>query len=86
MWGRCDCATSIIFTIFVTGFLVLMHQIGLSIKESSTTASSNSLRDFEEGSLTTLTPLGRFDAFGGRAEGLNNPGGEILLVLGKVEA
>ena len=36
------------------------------------------------GQLTTLTPLGRFDAFVGRAEGLDNPGCNIVLVLGKL--
>ena len=33
-----------------------------------------------------LTPLGRFGVFAGRSEGHDNAGGDIFLVLGKVEA
>ena len=39
-----------------------------------------------EGSRTTLNPLGRFYVFTGRAEGLCEPGGDIVLMLGKAEA
>ena len=63
-----------------------MRHSGLSIKNISTDAISNSWLDFKEGIHTTLTPLGRFDTFTGIAEGLNNPGGDIVLVLGKSEA
>ena len=39
-----------------------------------------------EGNRTTLNPLGRFYVFTGRAEGLCEPGGDIVLMLGKAEA
>ena len=62
-----------------------MHQIGLSTKKISADAISNSWRASKEGSHATLTPLGRFYAFAGRAEGISDPGGEIILVLGKAD-
>ena len=63
-----------------------MRHICISVKNISTVASSNSQWAFEEVSHTTLTPLGRFDVFAGRADALDNPGGNIVLVLGKLEA
>ena len=57
----------------------------ISIKNTSSDASSNSQRASKEGIHATLTPLRRFDAFAGRAEGIKNPGGDIILVLGKAE-
>ena len=85
-WGRCDRTTSIILTIVVTEFFVPMRHIGLIIKNISTDVSSNSPRAFEEGSHTTLTPLGRFGAFAGRDESIDDPGGDIVPVLGKVKS
>ena len=63
-----------------------MRRTRLSIKNISTGVSSNSERVFEEGSHATLTTLGCFYTFAGRAEILDYPRGEILLVLGKAEA
>ena len=86
MWGKRDQDTSIVITIVVTGLLVLMRHIGLIIKTIGTDTSSNSWWSFEEGIHATLTPLSSFDEFVGRSEGINDTGGEIVLVLGKVEA
>ena len=63
-----------------------MCHIGLSIKKISTDASSNSWWSFKEGIYTTLTLPGRFDAFAGRDEDLDEPGCDIVMVLGKSEA
>ena len=41
-WGWRDCATSIVFSIVVTGLLMLMCHIGLIIKNISTDSSYNS--------------------------------------------
>ena len=63
-----------------------MRPIGLSIENISTDASSNNQLASKEGIHTTHTTLGRFDVFAGRSEGFDNPGGNILLVLGEAEA
>ena len=62
-----------------------MRHIGISIKKISTDASYNSWKASEEGSYATLTVIDSFDAFAGRAEGLDDPSGDIVLVLGKEE-
>ena len=62
-----------------------MRRIGLSIENISTGAIFNSRWASEEGSHAILILLGNFDAFAGRAEVLNNSGGDISLVLGKAE-
>ena len=64
---------------------MMMRRIGLRIKNISPGDSSNSQWASKEGIHATLTPLGRFGAFVSIAEGLDEPGSEILLVLGKAE-
>ena len=85
-WGWRDRANSIVLAIIVTGLLVMMRHIGLSIKKIITNASSYNRWASKEGSHNTLTPLGRFGEFEVRAEGLDDPGGEIVLVLEKSES
>ena len=60
-----------------------MHRIVISIKNISTDASYNSQWASKEDIHATLTPLGRFYAFAGISEGINNPDGDIIMVLGK---
>ena len=85
-WVLCYHATSVVLDIFITGLLILMHRIVISIKNISTDASYNSQWASKEDIHATLTPLGRFYAFAGISEGINNPDGDIIMVLGKSEA
>ena len=86
MWNQRDRATSIVLAIVAICLLMLMLRIGISIKNISTDASSNSWRASKEVIHAILTPLGRFDVFVGRSEGLDDPGGDAVLVLEKSEA
>ena len=65
---------------------MMMRRIGISIKNISNGARSNSQWSSKEVSHATLTPLGSFGAFWGGAEGIDDPGGNIVIVLGKAEA
>ena len=85
-WYWRDRATSIVLAIVVTGLLELMCHVSLIIEKISIGACSNSGWSPEEGSHVTLTPLGRFGVCVGRYDGLDDPGGDIVLVLEKAEA
>ena len=85
-WDLCDRATSVVLSIVVTGLLVLVCHIGLINQKISTGASSNSWWAPEEVRHATLTPLGRFDVYVVRSDGIDDPGGDIVLVLEKVES
>ena len=63
-----------------------MRRIGRNIKNISTDASSNSQYASDEVIHATLTPLRSIDAFVERAEVLDKPGGDIVLMLRKAEA
>ena len=63
-----------------------MRHISLRIENISTDTISNIKQESKDRSHATIYPLGSFYAFVGRAEGINDPGDNIVLVLGKSEA